>query len=352
MISPVARNRSARLSQCLFFLLLALSALALRSAGASGGTALATLSGQSMGTTWSVKAVLPEGVSEGQASGAVQRALDLVVAQMSTWEPGSDISRLNRAPSGWHAIPPEFFNVLQQAMRLARNTNGAYDPTVGPLVDLWGFGAPAHVSHPPSDADIAAERARIGWQRIMLDAARSRVNKPAGMHLDLSSIAKGYGVDLAARALDGLGVQAYLVEVGGELRGRGRRPDGLRWHVAIEQPPQGAQERSAIVIPLDRQSVATSGDYRRYFVDAGRRYSHIIDPRTGYPVGHALASVTVIHPDCMQADALATALTVLGPEAGMDYAREHHLAALFIVAAKAGFEQHMTPAFAAIAREE
>jgi len=350
VIPAAARHCAARLPHCLLFLL-TLAMLAFQPAAASGEEP-AALSGQSMGTTWSAKAVLPDGVSEGQASAAIQQALDLVVAQMSTWEPSSDISRLNRAPSGWHVIPAEFFAVLRQAMRLARDTDGAYDPTVGPLVDLWGFGAPAQGRQPPSDADIEAQRAHVGWRQIKLDAARSQVNKPAGMHLDLSSIAKGYGVDLAAQALDRLGVQAYLVEVGGELRGRGHRPDGLRWHVAIEQPPQGAQERAAIVVPLDGQSVATSGDYRRYFVQAGKRYSHIIDPRTGRPVSHALASVTVIHPDCMQADAQATALSVLGPEAGMDYARRHHLAALFIVAAHTGFEQHMTPAFAAIAREE
>ncbi len=337
------RRQLARL--LLGWLLIAASSLA----AASG---VERLSGESMGTRWSVSVVLPASVQAAQAQSAVQAALDRVVAQMSTWDADSDISILNRAQAGWHAVPEPFFDVLRAAMALARDTQGAYDPTVLPLVDVWGFGAVKRPRHPPSDSELALARARVGWRKLRLDGDASRVHKENGVRLDLSSIAKGFGVDQAAKALDALGSTDYLVEVGGELRGRGRRPDGQAWHVAIEQPDSGPGESLAAVIALDNLSVATSGDYRRYFRSRGKTYSHIIDPRTGFPVTHTLASVTVVHPDCMHADALATALTVLGPEAGMDYARRHGLAALFIVATGRDFVSQTTPAFRALAEAE
>lgn len=306
------------------------------------------LSGESMGTRWSVSAVLPAHVDHAQAQSAVQGALDRVVTQMSTWESDSDISRLNRAAAGWHTIPASFFHVLDYALSLAQETHGAYDPTVAPLVDVWGFGAENRSHLPPSDQEIAQARALVGWQKLSLDASALRVHKQAGTRVDLSSVAKGFGVDEAALALQGLGITQYLVEVGGELRGNGHRPDGQPWHVAIEQPETDLEPAVASVIALNNLSVATSGDYQRYFRKGAKRYSHIIDPRTGQPLEHSLASVTVVHTDCMRADALATALTVLGPDEGMDYARRHKLAALFIVAAHDGFEPHMTPEFRAL----
>ncbi|TEA77252.1 FAD:protein FMN transferase [Allopusillimonas ginsengisoli] len=309
---------------------------------------LAQLSGESMGTRWSVNAVLPVGVTRSQAQSAVQTALDQVVAHMSTWEAESDISKLNRAPAGWQAIPKPFFSVLDYALRLAQETHGAYDPTIGPLVDAWGFGAEKRPHQPPSSAELTEARALVGWRRLRLDADTLRVHKQAGTRVDLSSVAKGFGVDQAARALDTLGIHDYLVEVGGELRGRGQRPDGQPWHVAIEQPGSGLEPAVAAVISLNNLSVATSGDYRRFFRKGAKRYAHIIDPRTGYPLEHALVSVTVVHPDCMQADALSTALTVLGPDQGMNYARQHKLAALFMISTANGLEPYMTPEFKAL----
>jgi len=313
-----------------------------------GAGAIADLGGQTMGTTWSVRLVLPPGAALGRAHACVQDALDRVEAQMSTWLPESDICRLNRAPAGWHAIPAEFFTVLRAAWELARDTDGAYDPTAGPLVDLWGFGPRPRRGAAPGAAGIAAARARVDWRRLRFDPDANRVWQPGGAELDLSSIAKGYGVDQAARALDALGASHYLVEVGGELRGRGRRPDGHPWRVAVELPDDAGM---AALLALDGLCVATSGDYRRYFDAGGARHSHTLDPRTGRPVRHALASVTVAHRACMQADALATALTVLGPDAGMAYARRHGLAALFVSRAGDGFESAATPAFDAL-REE
>lgn len=305
-----------------------------------------------MGTTWSVKLVAPRGLHPAGIRGDIEARLDRVIAQMSTWEPDSDLSRFNRAPAGrWCELRVECLTVLAHALEVAADTGGAYDPTVGPLVDLWGFG-PARRPHTRPSADaIAAARARIGWERLTLDARGRRVRQPGGVSVDLSSIAKGFAVDQIAAHLRRLGVTSYLVEIGGELRGHGAKPDGTPWWVALERPADSPGDGSGpghLIVALHGLSVATSGDYRRFFEDSGRRYSHTIDPRTGCPVDHGLASVTVLHPECMIADAVATALTVLGAPAGLAYARRRGLAALFIERGPRGIEERMTPSFAAM----
>lgn len=310
-------------------------------------TASAALAGATMGTTWSARLALPRGRTEAAARHAIQAALDEVVAQMSTWEPDSDITRYNRAATGWQTLPAGFFHVLSHALALAEDSGGAYDPTVGPLVNAWGFGPHQRAFEPPSPSAIEAARARCGWRRVQLDAQRQAALQPGGAYLDLSSIAKGYGVDRAAMALDALGITQYLVEVGGELRARGKRPDGQPWRVAIEVPD--ASDDHALALPLRDHSIATSGDYRRHAGSGDERYAHTIDPRTGLPVRNGLASVTVLHPGCMQADALATALTVLGEEEGLAYARRHELAALFILRERDAWRVVATPAFQALA---
>jgi thiamine biosynthesis lipoprotein len=268
---------------------------------------------------------------------------------MSTWESGSDLVRFNHAPAGtWHALPVEFFSVLSYALELAASTGGAYDPTVAPLVDLWGFGPGQQLHTIPAADAIEAARSRVGWQRIRVDAATRRVFQPGGVSIDLSSVAKGFGVDQVARHLDRAGVASYLVEVGGELRARGRRPDGHAWQVAIERPGAAARavdrmEEVERVIALEDLATATSGDYRHHFTDAGRRYSHHIDPRTGWPVEHRIASVTTLAADAMHADSIGTAIMVLGEEAGMRYAVEHDLAVLLILHDGAGFAERMSP---------
>lgn len=307
----------------------------------------AALAGATMGTTWSARLALPPGLAADAARAAIQQALDGVVAQMSTWDASSDLSRYNRAAAGWQALPGDCFHVLRHALQLAADTGGAYDPTVGPLVNAWGFGPPPHASEPPSAGAIQALRQRCGWRRIRLDDAGRRAWQPGGAYLDLSAIAKGYGVDRAARALDDAGVAHYLVEVGGELRARGQRPDGQPWRVAIEVP-DGSDDH-ALALALRGRSIATSGDYRRYRDNAGRRYAHTLDPRTGQPVDNGVASVTVVHDGCMQADALATALTVLGERDGLAYARRHDLAALFIVRDRQHLRLAASDAFAALA---
>lgn len=307
----------------------------------------AALAGATMGTTWSARLALPSGVTEASARQGIQAALDQVVAQMSTWEADSDITRYNRAESGWQTLPPEFFHVLHHALMLAEDSGGAYDPTVGPLVNAWGFGPHQRAFEPPSPAAIQAALDRCGWRRVPLDQDRSAAWQPGGVYLDLSSIAKGYGVDRTAMALDALGITDYLVEVGGELRARGKRPDGQSWRVAIEVPD--ASDDHALALPLHNCSIATSGDYRRHAGDGVARYAHTIDPRTGHPVRNAVASVTVLHPICMQADALATVLTVLGEADGLAYARRHALAALFIVRGEDAWRVVATPQFEALA---
>ncbi|SPC20052.1 FAD:protein FMN transferase [Cupriavidus taiwanensis] len=316
----------------------------------AAGARLQRWGGPTMGTSWSVAALLPPDADAGAIGAGIRAVLGRVIAQMSNWEADSDLSRFNRAPSGsWHALPADAFAVLQAALQVARDSGGAYDPSAGPLVDLWGFGpAPARRA-PPSPDDVQAARGRCGWARIEIDAAGRRAWQPGGVALDFCAIAKGFAVDAVARYLCEQGLEHHLTEIGGELRGHGVKPDGMPWWVALEAPPgAGSDDAQQTLVALHGLSVATSGDYRRYFDSDGRRYAHTIDPRTGYPASHALASVTVIHPQCMLADALSTALTVLGPDAGMAHARRHGVAARFLVRTANGFLEHLSPAFAAM----
>lgn len=313
-----------------------------------------TLQGRTMGTTWHVTLVPTPGLDRDTAARGIQARLDRVDGQMSTWKPDSDLSRFNRAPAGTcRRLPPPFFRVLEHAMDVARDSGGAYDPTVGPLVDLWGFGPQQRPRRPPSAAAIAAARRHVGWQRIRLDATRREACQPGGVHLDLSAVAKGFGVDEVARWLLAHGAEHFLVEVGGELRAHGHKPDGNPWRVAVERPgaAAGRVERrdqvGHVLVPGDR-AVATSGDYRHYFEDADRYYSHHIDPRSGQPVAHRVASVTVVAATAMEADPLGTTLSVLGPDEGMAFARERGLAVLMIVHGENGLETLMTPAFEAL----
>lgn len=309
--------------------------------------------GQTMGTTWSVSAVLAPGQwarerADGIEAG-IRAVLDGVIAQMSNWTDASDLSRFNHAPAdSWVTLPDDCFAVLQAALQTARDSGGAYDPTAGPLVDLWGFGPAGRRTAAPSVDDVLRVRERCGWQRLDIDATQRRVRQPGGVSLDFCAIAKGFAVDAVSRHLHAQGLVHHLVEIGGELRGQGLKPDGMPWWVELESPTAAGAAPSRTLIALLGLSVATSGDYRRYFEQDGQRFAHTIDPRTGYPAAHALASVTVIHRDCMLADALSTALTVLGPQAGMAFAQRHALAARFLARTPDGFVEHTTPAFAAM----
>ncbi|MEO7775779.1 MAG: FAD:protein FMN transferase [Steroidobacteraceae bacterium] len=295
------------------------------------------LRGHTMGSEWTVKLAGAPREDAAMLAAGVQQRFDAVVAQMSTYEPGSDLSRFNQSPpDAWQRLPPELFAVLGYALQLARDTDGAYDPTIGPLVNLWGFGPdPKRNTTPDADA-IRAARARVGWRRIELDAGNRSARHAPDTYVDLSSLAKGFGVDEVARYLDAQGVTDYLIDLSGKLRAGGVNARRVPWRVAVERPgPDGNDSLDAITtdaaVDLTDRAVASAGDYRRFFIADGRQYSHIIDPVSGVPVGHALASVTVLAADCLTADALATALLVLGPEAGLAHARRHRIAALFVI---------------------
>lgn len=313
-----------------------------------------------MGTSWSVKLVADAARSLLPLQELIQHQLDTVIAQMSTWETDSDLSRYNQAAAGsWHRLPDEFFSVLEYALHVAQASDGAYDPTAGALVNAWGFGPTQRYTEEgfvvPGNATLDFARAQCGWQRIQLDKATHRVLQPGNATIDLSAIAKGFSVDQIARALLQRGIDSFLVEVGGELRGAGVKPDGQPWWVALEHPLSASftdattnEGPIATIAALYNLSVATSGDYRRYFEEGDTRFSHTIDPRSGEPIAHGLASVTVLHRDCMAADAWSTALGVMGAAQGLAFADQHDLAALFIQRGKEGFEEHMSQAMAAL----
>jgi thiamine biosynthesis lipoprotein len=275
-----------------------------------------------MGTRWSAAIVAPPPGVEA----AIQGVLAHIIAQMSHWEPASQLSRINAAaPGGWYGIAPEFVQVMTVALDIATRSDGAFDPAMGALVDLWGFGPPGPRDDVPDDGAIDAARAAIGPGAMELDAPLLRLRRTRPARLDLSGIAKGYAVDAVAARLRGIGCTDFLVEIGGELVGAGIQPDGQPWWVDVEPPPGVAL--APLRIALHGIAVATSGDYRR----VGAHGSHSINPRTGRPIAHGTASVTVVHADCCHADAWASALTVLEPGAAMALAEREGLAVQLVV---------------------
>ncbi|MEP1469815.1 MAG: FAD:protein FMN transferase [Halieaceae bacterium] len=287
------------------------------------------LSGYGLGTSWHVT-LLPgqNEVDEATVQALVEGQLGRVNRSMSTYLPASEINRFNASTLGvWQQPSADFLKVLDAAIDIGGKTAGGYDITIGPLVDLWGFGPGEPRIGMPSRQAVSEAKAQVGLDSLERRDEEARRLKP--IELDFSSIAKGYAVDLIAEALLANDVNDFLVEVGGEMRVAGASPRGDAWRVAIEQPIVERRE-VATAINLVDQSVATSGDYRNYFDLNGTRYSHTIDPRTGYPVRHDLVSVTVVHDSAMLADAWATALTVLGAEGAAQLAEELQLAVYFI----------------------
>jgi len=314
---------------------------------AAGPPDSSALSGDTMGTHYHVTVVAPREPRETLQAGIRQR-LDEVDGAMSTWRADSELSRFNAAPTtDWVPVSPGLHAVLQTAVAVSALTDGAFDVTVGPIVNLWGFGPERRPSTPPAAAALAAARARVGYRQLELAGDPPRVRKTrADVYVDLSAIAKGYAVDRVADWLVQTGHADFLVEVGGEIRSRGRRADGAPWQVGVARPDAGTED-VARVLALRDTALATSGDYRQYFEFEGERYSHEIDPATGRPIAHALASVTVLDAACMRADALATGLLVLGPERGPALARRLGIAALFLVHRAEGFEAIATGRFPA-----
>ena len=311
-------------------------------------TQTTTLGGHSMGTTWSVRLVAPPGRDLRAIHDGISARLNEIIAQMSTWEPTALVSRFNRAAAGTaFVLPDEFASVLACALQVAGASDGAFDPTVGPLVALWGFGAHAGPQQRPAADTLAATVARCGFRRLSWQPGQPLV-QPGGLELDFSAIAKGYAVDHISAWLRHCAVPAALVEVGGELHGYGHKPDGSPWRVLVETGPEedAGGDWPARVLVLDDRAVATSGDRFHRYHDAAGLVSHSLDPRSGLPVAVTTAAVTVVAASTMQADAWATALAVLGPEAGLALADAHGLAARFVSRHPDGPREHLSAAFA------
>ena len=276
----------------------------------------------------------------------IEESLDRVNNLMSTYDTASELSRFNRY-AGTDPVPAsaELLEVLEMAAEVSERSGGAFDVTVAPLVDAWGFGPSDPPDGTPDDETLAALRATVGYRRIVVDTTVGTVAKTVPeTWVDLSAIAKGYGVDRVAAALGELGLTSFLAEVGGEVKAVGRRRDGRAWRVGIERPEEMARALYGVV-ELTDQALATSGDYRNYYDEGGVRYAHIIDPRSGRPILFHGASVTVAHPSTAIADAWATALTVLGPHEGFELARREGVAALFVTREDGAYRSRATPRF-------
>jgi thiamine biosynthesis lipoprotein len=298
---------------------------------------------------WTVKlAALPEGTSQPQLQEKLQGLLDRVNTALSTWQSDTELMRFNHAPAGqWVPVSPILYHAVDTAQQVSALSSGAFDITVGPLVDLWGFGPKARARHIPTPVQIRAARRRVGWQHVELDKDRQALRRTAAVQLDLSSVGEGAGVDAMADYLDSIGIHDYMAEVAGTFRVHGHKPDGTGWVIAIEKPDGSGLPQRAL--NLQDQVVSSSGLYRNYYTVHGVRYAHIIDPASGRPVHHHAVSVTVIEPPgtpAQLADASATAFNVLGPDKGYALAVAKHLPVFFIISTPRGFVEKYTPEFA------
>jgi thiamine biosynthesis lipoprotein len=305
--------------------------------------------GPTMGTTWRVT-VVTGGADTSKVQAALTAELDEIDRQMSNYRDDSVLARFNAHASAEPFIaPPALLTVVDLAAKVSATSGGAFDVTVAPLVDAWGFGRVKRADARPSDDDLAALRARVGWQKLHVDLSAGTLRKDQpDVVVDLSAIAPGYAADVLSDRLVALGFPNHLVDVGGEFRARGENQGGP-WRVGVERPDGPVDDRAVQEVVLLRDAaLATSGDYRNYREQDGVRISHTIDPRTGRPIAHRLASVTVVAAGAGLADAWATALNVLGPEDGRALAEREDLAALFLVREAGGFIAHATPAFEAL----
>lgn len=308
------------------------------------------LQSQTMGTTYSIKvSALPEKITREELTEQVEKILALVNAQMSTYLVDSELSRLNRSrESEWQQVSEPLFKVLSQAQKISEATHGAFDVTVGPLVNLWGFGPDPMSFKAPAELEIQKIKEKVGFKNLDLKPEFLQVKKNLpDLYIDLSAIAKGYAVDQVAELLEHYGIANYLVEIGGELRLKGQNLNGDPWRIAVEKPTT-EQRMIQKIVPITNIAMATSGDYRNFFEVDNIRFSHTIDPRTGRPITHKLASVTVLKESSMEADALATAFMVLGPEKAYEFAEQANIAALFIIKTEQGFKELSTAEFSKI----
>lgn len=305
--------------------------------------------GRTMGTFYGVKVIgdFPGGQQ------ALQSQVDALLKhyndEISTYDPNSALSKFNQQQSVEpFPISQDMADLIISALRVGQRTQGVLDVTVGPLVNLWGFGPDKRPVKTPTDEQIATARSRVGINRLHVevsaDHAVLRKDVPS-LYVDLSTIGEGFGADKVAEFLEARGVHDYLVEIAGASRSRGVNAKGDPWKLAIQKPTDELQDIQAIIIP-DGRAVSTSGSYRNYYELDGKRYSHIIDPVTGQPITHKLVSATVITPTALEADGLDTALMVMGPEKALAFAKEQNLAVYLVSKTEQGFKAEYSPAFA------
>ena len=302
------------------------------------------LQGQTMGTTYNVKYLADKGKAVEGLQAEIDARLVNVNKMMSTYDPTSELSRFNQYRyTDNFVVSDDTLLVVNEALRLAKLSGGVLDVTVGPLVNLWGFGPTKRPEKVPSREDIDDIRDYVGYQKLGTTQTGLKKQHPM-LYVDLSTIAKGFGVDEVAEILEQYNIENYLVEIGGEMRVRGLRGDGSEWLIAIEKPVT-TERAIQKVVSIGTNAVATSGDYRNYYEEDGMRYSHLIDPTTGYPISHNLVSVTVIHPSSMTADGLATAFNVMGWEQAIKVAEQENLAVFLIRRTDDSFEEYASPEF-------
>ncbi|WP_248914259.1 FAD:protein FMN transferase [Pseudomonas moorei] len=308
------------------------------------GDSMESFGGPTMGSTYSIKYVRRAGLpAPTDVRVEVEKILTEIDRQMSTYRSDSDISRFNDLPANrCQKMPASILKLIRVGEQLSEQSEGSYDLTVEPLLNLWGFGPQGREEKVPAEQALAQARQRVGYQHLRIEG--DQLCKDAAVEVDFNSIAAGYAVDTIAARLEALGIHDYLAEATGELKAAGKKLDGSPWHIALEEPRDDQQVAERIVA-VDGLGLSTSGDYRNYFEQDGRRYSHTFDARTGAPITHALASVTVIHPSALMADGLSTLLLILGPERGWDYAEKHDIGAFFVIRADTGFVTRTSHAF-------
>lgn len=300
------------------------------------------LSGDTMGTVYNLTIVTQKPVDRAALQAEVDSVLDDVNRRMSTWLPDSEVSRFNDSPPRrWFPISADIVKLIELAATWHNWSGGAYDLTVGPLIDLWGFGAD-DMARIPVPAEITEAMRMVGQGKL-----KTRLNPPAlyksvQLRINLSSVAKGYAVDLVVEALQERGIKNYLVEIGGDMRLLGHNASGQPWRVGIERPERSGSGGAMAFVALSQGAVATSGDYRNFVVEDGRYYSHVIDARTGYPVQSRLAAVTVFEEQAAQADGLVTMLQLMGEERGFKLAEAKNIAALFVLRDETGYVERAT----------
>ena len=305
------------------------------------------LNGSTMGTYYSIKLIKQEGLPAAtELQAEIDRRLEQVNDQMSTYRKHSELSRFNQLQEADtpFEVSADTAKVVSEAIRLAKLTDGALDVTVGPVVNLWSFGPEARPEKTPTAEEIAERKKIVGIHHLSVEGNTLKKDIP-DLYVDLSSIAKGFGVDVVADYFEELNVVDYLVEIGGELRLKGQNLEGVPWRIAIEKPTDDGGRAVQEIIEPGNMAVATSGDYRNYFEQDGVRYSHLIDPKTCKPISNHVVSVTVLHPSSMTADALATAFSVMGEEKSLELAQQEKLPVLLIVKTEQGFKEYTSDAF-------